>query len=180
MGNAFAVTLLRYALLIYISLFVCYICDVCYVMLSSFIYLYLFFLWRSDFCDAVTLCSPPLYISLCACYVCDAVTFHALLLYISLFVFLWRGDLCDAVHSLMFGQHIGLHCDHGLLPMSHSLYFGLQINDTFCNYSENQSHTLCVLWFIYMYKGTNCWQNHINMTKNKTLQKGRTVHFLQG
>ena len=34
----------------------------------------------------------------------------------------------------------------------HSSVFWLQINDPFCNYSENQSHTRYVLWFIQWYE----------------------------
>ena len=140
----------------------------CYATLSSFIYLYLFV----TFVTFVTLCSPHLYIVtqwfLWCCYVMLSSFVYISMcllrlwrcyvsrsppLYISICFFvtrwsLWRSPLVYL--PLMFGQHIGLHCDHGLLPMSHSLYFGLQINDTFCNYSENQSHTLCVLWFISM------------------------------
>ena len=145
----------------------------CYATLSSFIYLYLFV----TFVTFVTLCSPHLYISIC--FSCDAVISvmllrYALLLYIYLyvlvtFVTLLRFTLssfiylylffCDAVISVTQSTRVSafnVWSTHRppLRPWSVAdvtlTVFGLQINDTFCNYSENQSHTLCVLWFISM------------------------------
>ena len=89
MGNAFAVTLLRYALLIYISLFVCYICDVCYVMLSSFIYR-----------DAVISVMLLRYALLLCIYLYVLVTFVTLLRFtLSSFIYLYL-FFCDAVISV--------------------------------------------------------------------------------